>query len=368
MSAFLAVPVSTVKKRLHEARKRLRRQLESVAEVEWRPSRDTRLQTRLASLTSFLDLVARGSVPAIAATLDAHSEYVNAPGSLPLFGVVSANALSIAALTGRADVVALLLDRGADPASPGMPASPLALAAIEGRGRVVDLLLKRGIEPDAFAAAALGDTARLRQFVERDPACVSQATPDGRTLLHFARSADAAALLLDAGADIDAVDALGLTPVQWVGATGRYKDVVALLRLRGARVPSGDLFWACAFGDLAAAEALLDADRSLLDARSRGEEGAARFWKGGTALYVAASRGELAIVRALIDRGGNVSLSAADGSTPLHVAAANGHFDTVTLLLASGADPGARDARFNLPAAAWAEFFGHTALARRLTG
>jgi RNA polymerase sigma factor (sigma-70 family) len=370
MADFLAVPVSTVKKRLHDARKRLRTQLESVAVArvprEWRPSSSPRLETQVTQLTALLDSVARGDLAVVKAMLDAHPEYLSARGALPRFSVVSATAMTMAALCGRADVVELLLSRGADPGSSSGGASAIALAAIEGRSNVVKLLLSRGVQPDVSAAAALGDSARIRALVEADASLVTHTMADGRTPLHFARSVDTAAVLLDAGADIDAKDIGGVTPLQWISATGRYKAVAAFLRSRGATAQSIDIFWACSFGDTATATRVLDADPSQVRARSNGGHGIARTWAGATPLHVAATRGEDDVVCLLIARSADVDARNVQGSTPLHGAAANGHASTIELLIAGGADRTIRDGTFNMPASAWAGFFGHAALAERL--
>ena len=189
---------------------------------------------------------------------------------------------------------------------------------------------------------------------------------DGRTPLHFARSVETAAVLLDAGADIDAEDVGGLTPLQWFGATGRYKAVAAFLRSRGATAPSIDVFWACSFGDTVSATRVLDADPSQVRARSKGGRGIARTWAGATPLHVAATRGEDDVADLLIARGADVDARNVQGSTPLHCAAANGHASTVELLIAASADRTIRDGTFHVPASPWAEFFGHVALAERL--
>src|SRR4029434_661171 len=74
MSEFLEVPRSTVKKRLHNARKCLLRWFTSAAAGEraralfrdHRPSRDARLEQRVMTLTAFLDDVMRGNTAAVA--------------------------------------------------------------------------------------------------------------------------------------------------------------------------------------------------------------------------------------------------------------------------------------------------------------
>src|SRR5262249_49867162 len=63
ISAFLGVPVTTVKKRLHDARTRLRTTLEKLGEFtervlrERRPSNDLHLETRIMTATDFLEKI-----------------------------------------------------------------------------------------------------------------------------------------------------------------------------------------------------------------------------------------------------------------------------------------------------------------------
>lgn len=90
-------------------------------------------------------------------------------------------------------VAAFLLDHGADinARDDDHRMTPLAWSA---KNRpVVRLLLKRGASVDnAFVAAAVGDLARLRAFIDADPSLIRAATPagdyygPGATLLHIA--------------------------------------------------------------------------------------------------------------------------------------------------------------------------------------
>lgn len=59
---------------------------------------------------------------------------------------------------------------------------------------------------DAYAAARLGLMNRLRELVAADPSVVHARGGGGQSPLHFARTIDVAAYLLDHGADIDARD------------------------------------------------------------------------------------------------------------------------------------------------------------------
>ena len=99
MSEFLDVPVSAVKKRLHDAQKRLLSWFSHATgeRARWvlrdyRPSRDERLEKRVMNLTAFLDAVVRGDVDAVTAALKAQPELRDARDELkPLLD--SANAL-----------------------------------------------------------------------------------------------------------------------------------------------------------------------------------------------------------------------------------------------------------------------------------
>jgi hypothetical protein len=68
-------------------------------------------------------------------------------------------------------------------------------------------------------------------------------------------------------------------------------------------------------------------------------------YNGLSPLHVAAYCGENEIVRALIAAGADVNAKAKDNITPLHTAASMGHADTVELLINSGAKAHARSSK-----------------------
>jgi RNA polymerase sigma factor (sigma-70 family) len=372
MADFLLEPVSTVKKRLHGARRRLRVGLESLTAQnvrEWRPSTHARLEDRIVALTAFLETVARGELADVETALDAHPEFLTAHGGLPRYAVVSADALSLAAMCGREDVVKLLLARGTDRKSVSAAGvSPIAIAAVEGRQQIVQLLVNNGFDTDIFAAAALGDVNKVRALLADNPALADATTPDGKTPLHFARSVPVATVLLEAGMSVDPPDAFDQTPVQWIAATGRHKEVCACLRAHGAKTESADAFWACVYGDRAAVEQFVTADPALLHARRPAGPGVPTPSIGSTLLHIAASHGENEIARFLIARGADVDARGehAEGGSPLHAAAAGGHHEMVEILVAAGANVAARDGQFGVTADEWARFFGHVELFERL--
>jgi RNA polymerase sigma factor (sigma-70 family) len=374
--SFLEIPLSTVKKRLHEARRRLRTWLAaSTSEADTRyalrrsrPATDSRLHERIMHFTDFLERVSGGDVVAVAAALDAHPEWLAATGKNERLWTGGFNALAVATLAGQVPVVQLLLARGAHLATPvASGVSPIALAAIEGRPEVVQVMLDGGVTIDLFAAAALGDTQRVAALVRNQLPSAAERTFDGKTPLHFCRSVEVAQILLTTGADIDALDDAGTTPLQWISATGRYKPLCRYLIAQGAKAEASDIFWACSYGDVPAVQRFLAVDASLVHARRPPGPGIHKSWAGRTPLHEAAVRGETEIGQLLIERGADVNARSGDHeTTPLHAAVFCGHREFVDLLVASGADRGARDSRFNATPEEWAKFSGQSELAAHL--
>ena len=373
MSAFLGLPLSTVKKRLHDSRRRLRGQLmastggERTRQVLRTPPdlAHPRLEERIMQLAEFLESVGRGDVQSVAAALDAHPEWIDAKGENDLRWQAGLNALAVAAVSGQAAVAQLLLARGAQ-APVTIGASPIAIAAVEGHRNVVDVLLQGGMPVDVFAAAAIGDAKGLAALLRDNSALARQRGYDGKTALHFCRSTEAAETLLAAGAEIDPVDDAGQTPLQWISNTGRYKAVCRCLIAHGAKADASDIFWACSYGDVPAVLRFLETDGALVNARRPPGPGTHWSWVGRTPLHEAAVRGETAVSLALIDHGADVNAAAGGNVTPLHLAACCGHREVAELLLAAHADLNARDTSYNATADEWAAFWGHSDLAAYL--
>jgi ankyrin repeat protein len=299
--------------------------------------------------TTFLDDICRGDVAAVRAALDESPELLFAEGKNEHLWYGNANALAVAAMSGQVEVVRLLIERGAHLKTAAVKGiSLLAVAAIEGRTEVVQLLLSAKVTPDIFAAAALGDLDRVKRLLQDNAAFVHERTFDGKTPLHFCRDVKMADVLLAAGADINALDDSEQTPLQWVAATGRFREVTKYLIEHGAKAESSDIFWACAYGDVTAVRAFLDADSSIVYAQRLPGPGVPVPMVGNTPLHEAAVRGELEIGGLLIQA----------RITPLHAAAACGHLEMAKLLLRAGADPKARDGALQRTPGDWAKAFG----------
>jgi uncharacterized protein len=151
--------------------------------------------------------------------------------------------------------------------------SPLLAALYRGsREEAVDLAAER--ELDVFEAAALGNSARLRALLSANPEDAHRCAPDGFTPLHllafFSGDIESARLLLDAGADPNATAAndTQLKPINSAAAAAA-NEVVTLLIQRGADVDAVQrggytaLHSAAANGNRALAQLLLDAGAAV---------------------------------------------------------------------------------------------------------
>ena len=168
----------------------------------------------------------------------------------------------------------------------------------------------RMIGPDSPYHATLWAATRDRFIseVERDQSCVRLLGLRGQTLLHDAAlvgDAELAAVLVRSGADPDAKEAEGHTPL-YRAKTG---DVARVLLAAGA---TADV-----------------------------ESGPTR----GTALHQAARRGYVSVAQALLDHGATIDSRDAKGETPLRRAVNCRQLQIVRLLVRHGADPRAADRR-----------------------
>ncbi len=122
--------------------------------------------------------------------------------------------------------------------SAGMP--PLLLAAYSGRREIAALLLARGAELDQFAAAALGHSETLRELLSGESKPLDLHSSDGWTSLHLASffgQFGCVAVLLDLGASVKmrSANTMGNTPLH-AAAAGGHREVCALLLSHKAEV------------------------------------------------------------------------------------------------------------------------------------
>ena len=115
--------------------------------------------------------------------------------------------------------------------------TPLMAALYRGHREVMRVLLDAGAELDVFAAAATGKVEALQSQI-LDTRNIGRRAYDGWTPLHLAAffgHIDAARVLLDAGADVNAVsqNSLANTPLH-AATAGKHSDVAILLLANGA--------------------------------------------------------------------------------------------------------------------------------------
>ena len=162
--------------------------------------------------------------------------------------------------------------------------TPVMLAMFS-RHKEIAEFLATGIETNIFEATALGRIERVRELLKNDPTLVKAFSPEGFTALHGnLNHADVVELLIDKGADINAVskNAFLATPLQSALAMD-WTDAAKLIISRGAN----------------------------LNCRGEG---------GGTPLHEAAANGQLEMAKLLIDHRANVNAKDDNGKTPLTIA------------------------------------------------
>lgn len=156
--------------------------------------------------------------------------------------VDQATALLAAIKAGETEHVRRLLDGHPDlVAGSGQNGdTPLLLATYYHADEIVQLLLERGAPVSLFEAAAVGDIQRARQIVDDQPELLFTFSHDGWTPLHLAAhfgQLDVVDLLLARGAEVDARsrNALANTPLH-AALAGKRRATARRLVERGADV------------------------------------------------------------------------------------------------------------------------------------
>lgn len=177
--------------------------------------------------------------------------------------------------------------------------SPILTALYNRQQPVLEVLLAAGPELTLFEAAAVGDVERVRALLSVRGSRAGEYAPDGFTPLHLAAyfgREDAVAMLLEAGASVDAMtrNAMANRPLH-AAAAGNHNGVARLLVEAGADV----------------------------DARQAG---------GHTALHAAAHHGNAELVEMLLQAGARPELTQDDGRTAADLAEAAGHTELASRL------------------------------------
>ena len=306
------------------------RALKAHVEAPMAPASDT-------VVAAFLRAVGDGEMAKVRAALAAMPGLVDAVGPHPYWGG-RPQALHVAVETKRPEMIALLLDAGADANGRNDEYgwwSPVMLACSRGRRDLAETLLARGAAIGLPEALLLGLDARVAELL-------GPTLPQSRwgPLLSLARTPAAIDLLLDRGADPAEQDAWGATPLDALSKLGpEGQPLIRHLRARGVRVEARHL---AGIDDGAALAALAEAEPAQV--------------RDPSVLLAAVDSGDLAMVRWLLAKGADVNARAPDRSrqTALHNAAWNGDLAMTELLVAAGADLHALDAEHRAPPWGWA--------------
>lgn len=196
-----------------------------------------------------------------------------------------------------------------------------------------------------IVAARLGLLDMVRLLVERG--VESNATGFGaKAALHYAAEhghEDIVEFLVSKGADANARDGKGNTPFIWASKNGHVGVVRTLLAHMGVeglldeREAGGDSALHCA-----AHWGHEEVVRLLLTTGAQAEERGAH---GRTALMCGCKKGQLGVVKALVQHMGTQGLEEKDEDqqSALHYAAVGGHEGVVSYLLSQGAEASSRD-------------------------
>jgi len=264
--------------------------------------------------------------------------------------------LFAAAAGGNAGMTRLLLDHRADPKARGnWGDTALHRAAAEGESEVAKLLLARGAEVDARTKS--GETPlhwAITNHGQRHFWLWSH--PDSLGTERKVDSNSAVGFLLSHGANPNARDKDGFTPLHWAAAKGHTRLAELLLRngadpsatLKEAHVEhhrmDDDVIGAAGQGVLHLAAAAGDVEL-VGKMVARGVSVDLRDHTGVTPLDEACRRGREGAVRCLLDHGASVTTTDKAGWTPLHYAVFGGRGKVTELLLERGAPVDARTIR-----------------------
>ena len=381
ISAFLEVPVSTVKNRLFNARKKLKTNFSSMVEdylYNQRPSQNNDFTDRVERI---IDAASDGDETAMQTPLQQDSRLANTQANdikttpltnashrgylkivklLVLFGAdvnakegnySQSTALHWAAADGHLNVVKFLVSKGAkiDVADNWHNLTPLGWATIvqypnlsRARGtqhrEVREFLLEQGAKLDIFSAIALDDLKSINTLIKANPELLKQRlgfVNHHMQPLHYAISEhknEIAKLLIQQGADLQATTRFGVTPLCLATQQGD-RDLVRLLNEQNVSQ----------LATLLVSEQLLQADKLIEQQPSLVAENTLLLH------YLIEIKSSPDTISWLIDRGANIEVKAkyqihdyVSQLTPLHAAVRVDSVEITQLLIEKNANINAK--------------------------
>lgn len=214
-------------------------------------------------------------------------------------------------------------------------ATPLIIAIKKGRMLIVEYLLKKLPKTELEMKTAVGDTSLLYAIK--------------------VRQWPIAKLLINKGADVQATDLIGQSPIHlallYVKAPGGRLELVKLLLDKGAEPNPTDSTGKTPL-HIAAEKGFFEIIKLLAPwVEDINVKDAAH---GHTALHLATQNGYLPIVKYLLeglpeDKRANIEVKSAKGRRPMHVAAENGKMAVVQYLISKGAKIRPKDSKKETP-------------------
>ena len=255
--------------------------------------------------------------------------------------------LHFAVREGHVEVVRFLLELGADPAYRTYPFQDSLLIMAQDREHhdVADLLMEilsrrfpvmEGLA-DFLEAARKGELARVRSELARNPDLARGSNDTGDTALHQAASGGHLPIvlaLLDAGANVDAIRADGVRPINCV-LRARSVDALQAGVIAGVLLGRGaayNIYLAASLGDIDFVRDAIQRDPALANFED------SSHWRP---ISAAARRNDLEMVKYLLEHGAGPSLpeEGAPLGQALWIAVYQRQTEMAKLLLAHGANP-----------------------------
>ncbi len=240
-------------------------------------------------------------------------------------------------------IIKLLLLQGADPSiQDSRGATPLHIAVKTNQDKAVRLLAEAGgpfLLTDGRGESPLSLALRNNPSLVEPlvpPSRIAEEDSQGSRAIHYAAemgNPESAGVLLDKGADVNARNLEGKTPLDLCLAFRESRDhaetAFFLIRRGARRMPNSP--WEYLF--------------QLVP----GKKWNTRFSYGNTAMHLAASRGHLGILKYLLEQEADPNLRNNPGSTPLHEAVRANELEAVQILIDAGGEVNATDYNQNTP-------------------
>jgi ankyrin repeat protein len=353
-------------------------------------------EDEVRTIRALITAAQTGDIAALRAHLDEHPQLIDALGG----GFQKATALHLAVLHNQRAAIQLLVARGANLGIRDFPdnASPLHFAASRGDLETVRLLVEAGADVDGkgddhevgvlgwatcfrsvredvaaclldygarlnlWTAIALDHVDAVHSMIARDATLLAARMTRNqhrRTALHHAAAKNRPGivrLLIDLGADPDATDATGATPLTTASQEGADPAIVEMLIAAGATL---DFLTAVNLRRYDLAEAMLAQEPARL-----GFDG-----RDTVALHLAVAKKNHDAVRWLIAHAVDVNAKRPMwdcNHAALHMTIENGDIALAQMLLDAGADPNIRDDKYDATALGWAHFFDREDFAKLL--